>query len=332
MNQKLSKWLIGSILIFVLFFMPWIGNVQAAEPVVLKGVTPLAKNDDMLMGWAWLAEEIPKRSNGEIVLKWLGGLEAIPQKQQPAALKKGVVTMSYIIGAHTSKLLPEASAIELTQITPWEARKNGFYDRMVEHFKKINMMYLGATSAPFGYGLYANIKIENPRDGFKGVRMRVNPTYKALIKVLGITPVSMPSTEIYTAMERGVVDVFGTVSTSVTVRGFHEVSKYIIGPGIWPNSAEAVCVNLDTWKSLSKKHQDFLKEIVAEQERAVYPKMVKLGEDEYQRLLDKGLEHIKWSASDNEWWRETTYKARWNEVIQKAPKTGPELFELSKKK
>lgn len=93
---------------------------------------------------------------------------------------------------------------------------------------------------------------------FKGKKIRVfNPTMRDFLGGMGATAVSMAFAEVVPALKQGVVDCAVTGSLSGNTAGWPEVTKSLYPMSVgW--SIIAFAVNMNTWKRLDGRTQDFL--------------------------------------------------------------------------
>ena len=90
---------------------------------------------------------------------------------------------------------------------------------------------------------------------FTGLKIRVTPVYKDIVEALGGTTVTTAPGEVYTALERGVVDGYGWPVTGIFDLGWEKVTKFRMEPAFY--SVEVgVLVNLDTWKGLNRRAEE----------------------------------------------------------------------------
>ncbi|MEP0073095.1 MAG: TRAP transporter substrate-binding protein [Marinomonas sp.] len=119
--------------------------------------------------------------------------------------------------------------------------------------KLIGVSVTGAESLP------SKIKLEKVED-FEGVKMRApsGPIQKLFAK-MGASPVGLPGSEIYTALEKGIIDAadFSTLANNQN-QGVHDIAKYPIYPGIHSSPTVHVIMNLKKWNGLSSNDQEFL--------------------------------------------------------------------------
>jgi TRAP-type mannitol/chloroaromatic compound transport system substrate-binding protein len=105
--------------------------------------------------------------------------------------------------------------------------------------------------------LHSHRKIQTIAD-LKGMKIRTAGAWADILKRVGASPTVLPPADIYTALERRVIDgtEFVTPSTNVKL-GFHKIAKYIIVPGIHsPSHMNEAVFSQATWKSLPKKIQE----------------------------------------------------------------------------
>jgi len=101
----------------------------------------------------------------------------------------------------------------------------------------------------------------NSVDDFKGLKMRIPGLGGAVIDALGATATLVAGGEIYTNLERGVIDATEWVGPyHDEIMGFNKVAKYYYFPG-WhePGTALETTINKSEWSKLP----DDLKQICA---------------------------------------------------------------------
>lgn len=86
----------------------------------------------------------------------------------------------------------------------------------------------------------------------KGKKMRITGPGADILSKLGVSIVTTPGAEVYSALERGVVDITEWSTPSETwPLGIHEVAKYMFMPGFHqPASVLDYLVNKDAWEKL----------------------------------------------------------------------------------
>ncbi len=298
----------------------------AAEPVKLKAVTFQGKQVAFVDAFFIYKDILAKEAKDTVTIEYLGGPEAIPPFEQIESVKNGVVDMALLPAAYYVPQMPIADAVKLSELTPWEERKTGAYRFINEqHQAQVNCYYLGKFTNGIKFHLYLNKKIDKP--DLSGLKIRVTPVYKPFVEALGGIPITTAPGEVYTALERGVVDGYGWPSIKISDFGWHEVTKYIVDPGFYQVDVGLV-VNLDKWNKLPADVKKALIDAAKKTEHAASDHYAKLIKEERAFILEKGVEPITFSAEEKKTYIDTAYDAGWKQVMKRAPELAKEYKKL----
>jgi TRAP-type C4-dicarboxylate transport system substrate-binding protein len=315
----------------ILFAFSLVPCAVSGQTIVLKAVTAFPKthlNNDPVPAFV---EAVNKRAQGKLRIDWLGGPEVFAAFDQGTALKSGTVDMLlYYPFGYMKGLMPEADAKGLSELAEWEERKTGAFELWGEIFeKRVNAKYLGKLHNNVTFNLFCNKKIDKLAD-FKGLKIRVMPLYIPFIKSLGASPVTMPPTDIYTGMERGVVDGFMWPRVGMISWGLQEVTKFMIEPGVF-QMEPATAINMDRWKKIPQDLQAILTETIQEHEYIATARNYMILDKE-ERVREKaGMKIIKLPPADAEAFVKAAYDNTWAEVVKSAPDYGPKLRKATSK-
>ena len=292
------------------------GAVFAQQPITLRGITPWTPDYDLSKGFFTFQQLVNEKLKGKVQVTYVGGPEVAAPNQQFQALKNGVVDVLLGAAAYYRTEVPMAWAVQFVEKTPPELRKSGWYDVMRKiHMDQGGVVYLANTAAGGGaFRIYMAKKIDKP--DFKGLKIRVSPVYTPLVTALGGAPISMAPGEIFTGLERKVVDGFGWTYTGIDTMGLQEVSKYVIDHPFYSLDT-VILMNKSVYDKLAPDLRKDLEEIAAETERrhAAYMQASLKKEDE--KLKKLGLEFIKFSPADAERYVRTAYDAGWKDFAEK---------------
>lgn len=313
--------------LWVIIMLLYVGIINhPLQAVELKMATFLPKDDVNHTAWWAFVDEVNKKSKGEVVIKFIGGPEAIPAFKQFEAARTGVVDIIFGCEAYYGGTVTGAAYTHLTRLTPSEERKIGYYDLRVDLLKKHNLHYLGRAEFGPWFHLFTNKFVKRPQE-MAGQKIRTSATYEPFVKALGAIPITLPGSDVYTALERGVVDGYAWSVLGNVSMGWAEVCKFIIEPRIYSMNIEAL-INLDTWNRLSKPIQKLMSDLMIENETKFIKVFEELGEKELKAMEAKGMKFIKFSPEDTKWYVDLAYKAGWDEVLKKSPDLGPKLKKL----
>jgi len=316
-------------LFLVLGFM--ITHAQS-QPIVLKAVTAFPKNHLNNDPVPLFVDKVNKRSEGKLKIEWVGGPEVIKSFDQILAVKAGTIDMLlYYPFGYMKPVMPEAWAKGLTELAEWEERKSGAFELWTEIFeKRVNSKYLGRLHSLLPFKVFCNKKIEKVED-FKGMKIRVMPLYIPFMKALGATPVTISPDEIYTSMERGVVDGFMWPNVGVISWGLQEVTKYVIDPGVF-QMEPATMINMEKWKKIPKEMQVLLDEIMQDMEYIASMRNALIEAKEDMVRKKAGMKTLPLPPQEADKFVTTCYDKTWEFVIEGAPEYGPKLRAVSTKK
>lgn len=161
--------------------------------------------------------------------------------------------------------------------------------------------------------------VRNTND-LKGLKMRSPPgPVSALLQKFGGAPVTMNGAEVYSALERGVIDAtdWGTLSMNDDL-GFHKIAPFAIYPGFHSMPATDIVINMDKWKTLPPDLQAILEVATRDFARDMAQQLVLADEKVAREAPKKGLELINWSSEERKKFRTAAVQA-WEELAQKTP-------------
>lgn len=293
----------------------WAGSAQAET--VLKAVSAFTASTAFSKPFEAYVKKVNEDGKGLIQIRILGGPESMPPFELGNALANGVVDIANIPGAFYLNRMPAADALRLSEISIHEQRQNGAWEYINElHNKKMNAWYLARTADDQPYHLYLTKKIEAP--DLSQLVIRVSPTYMSFFRALGASAVQTPPGEVYTALERGVVQGYGWPLHGIIDLGWDEVTKYRVDPGFYRVDVNAL-VNLDRWKQLSPEQQDVLTQAALWLEQSQHEAMPELNKKELELQKEAGIETLTFSKEDEERWRETALRTGWEQLRAQAP-------------
>jgi TRAP-type C4-dicarboxylate transport system substrate-binding protein len=306
-------------------------SVEAAK-ITIKAISAWGKNHsgvakDYLPYIKRVNEMLQKKYPGEVEIKYIGGSEAIPIPNQPEALRKGQVDMYYGTAAYYAGIAPAANTTKLSQLTSQEEKDVGadtIYNEI--HRKLLNATYLGALGSQNPFQLYTIKKITAP-DQIKGLRIRTSAMYIDFLKALDANPVATKPGDVYQALERGVVDGVMWPLDSIRPWGWHEVSKYVVGPPFYKVS-HPLLMNANKWDKLPKHIQEVLMEALRLEVIVIDARTVEDINNEYKEMKKAGMQVIEFSPADTKKYLDMAYEEGWKGQLKMESENTPKLRKL----
>ena len=255
-------------------------------------------------------EELQARSNGDLSVRifpsmQLGGTPPGLIDQ----VRSGIADMGWGVAGYTASQFPRYMMLELPGLTesPMHLSQVAYemYDEhLAEDFEGLRPLALWSNDSAI---LLTRTDPVRTLEDLKGLKIRTASAGQSqLIEALGGVPVSMPTSQLYTSMERGVID--GTMIGLSGVNDFRldEVGRYITINAPLGRSPFFAVMDADSYDELSPEHQQIIDETTG------LELSLKAGEA-YQALADATLERLSSSADheiielsdeENQRWRE----------------------------
>lgn len=284
--------------------------VVSAQEVTLRAVGAFQEGTRFARPFERFMERVNQTGAGQVRINFVGGPRAMPPFEVGNAVRGGVVDLANVSGAFYTNLLPEADALKLMR-RPWsELRANGthaYWNRL--HNERMGVEFLASTGSNIPFHFFLTRPID--RLDLTGLRIRVTPVYRDLVDALGGTSVTTTPAEVFTALERGVVDGYGWPLQGIFDLGWERVTRVRVDPGFW--GVEVNCLaNLNRWRQLSDAQRRILQdaalfieaqdaENVAENQRErdrheqAGIRTVRFSEEESRRFLVRADE-VAWAA------------------------------------
>jgi len=231
------------------------------------------------------ASDVELLTGGEVVIEvfpggTLGGALKVTETVKNGVAQAGHTNAGYDWGIdRTGALLSGFSgSLPFEQTVHWMYKGGG-----LEMWKDWRMEKFGVVGFPCGVipkeiFAHSHKKIVTQED-FQGVKLRTGGAWAEIAAKLGASTVSMPGSEVFPALERGVVDAieWGPPAMNVAA-GFHEIAPYTIVPGVHqPLSFQECQFNADAWEAMGERNRTLV-EMAAR--RSVFDNWMQYGHDD----------------------------------------------------
>lgn len=242
-------------------------SVSAAVTLKLAHAAPESDLQQDLS--LFFKKEVEARSNGEIKVNIFPQGQLGSDKQMIDGTRSGIVDISMVGINNWSGLIPESAAFELPYIFPNRESAYAALDgvpgkRVLNDMEKFGAKGLGYPENGFRNITNNKRPIKTPAD-LNGLRMRVNNA-KALNDMfnnMGANPQQIPVSELYTALETGVVDAQDhPIGVTLSFK-FYEVQKYL-SLSQHAYSPLVIAMNLKKFNRLTPAQQKIITDVVQE--------------------------------------------------------------------
>lgn len=240
-------------------------------------------------------QTVDKESNGRLKIKVFHSGQLFDGYEELAALSRGDVDMVNMTGTYLSGTVPALNIFTLPflfQDVPHLRRslEGGLLDLGIrkELQDQHDTVILGV--APFDpYEFYSRQKPVLTADDFKGKVWATTGSVDArAIQLMGGSPTGMPSSELYLAFDRGVID--GTPRPLLTGigRSLFEVTKHLSLANFGVDTS-ILSINRKKWESLPKDLQDVLQKAAKQRDNEQFDRVAAFVKDAVATYETKGV-------------------------------------------
>ena len=239
-------------------------GAQAAERTLKIQTSSNASHASL----AYLNEEwVPKLetlTNGTLGIELLPIESVVPHRETPEAIGVGILdgdltSINYFAGTDPAFALMGdliAGYDSADQIQAFCAQGGGkeMLQKLFDaHFPGVHVVGCGAYARE---AFVSTVEIDGV-DGLKGLKIRSPEGLAAdVFKRAGAAPVSMSGSEVYSALEKGVIDAAdNSAYANNDANGLHKVAKYPIFPGIHSTPILQFTVGQQVWDELSDQEK-----------------------------------------------------------------------------
>lgn len=238
-------------------------TIDSSKKYHWKMVTTWPPNFPILgEGAEMFAEWVKEMSNGRLNIKVYGGGELIPALEAFDAVSSGTVEMSSGAAYYWAGKVPAAQlfssipfGMNAQQMNTWMISGGGL-ELWKEVYAPFNVIPMMAGNTGVQMGGWFNREINNIVD-LKGLKMRIPGLAGKVLEKAGGAAILSPGSELYTNLERGVIDATEWIGPSHDYRmGFHKIAKYYYTPG-WHELGTTLelCINKTSYEELPKDLQ-----------------------------------------------------------------------------
>lgn len=257
------------------------------------------------------AEIVDKMSDGRLKIQVYGGGELVPALEVFDAVSQGTAEIGHGAAYYWAGKLPAAQffgsvpfGMNAQQVNSWLYFGGGL-DLWKELYKDFNLIPFAAGNTGGQMGGWYNKEINTIKD-FSGLKMRIPGLGGKVVTKAGATSILAPGGELYTDLERGVIDALEWIGPyHDSLKGFDKIAKYYYYPG-WqePGPTLELIVNKNAYTQLPKDLQNIVDTAAAQinililsafnaKNTEYYFKMKKEGKVQFRKFSDEILKSLR---------------------------------------
>jgi TRAP-type mannitol/chloroaromatic compound transport system substrate-binding protein len=220
-----------------------------------------------------IAERVESMSNGRLTINvqpagTLVGAGDVLDAVNVGTAEMGHAVSAYWIGKHQAapffSTIPMAFEGHQFMIWMYEGGGLELWNELYQDVLGLNVLVMPGGANITEFAGWSNKPITSIED-YEGLKYRTIGWWADILRDMGASVTTLPASELYPALERGVLDATEFASPGMDrVLGFHEVADFVVGPGMHqPSTIEELIINKDAWEQLPPDLQRMV-EVAAE--------------------------------------------------------------------
>lgn len=302
-------------------------QVFAQEPIKWKCQVFWSAAELSYKTFVDFTERVKVLTNGRLEITPYPGGTIVPTFEALDALQNNVIQSMHMWPGYFSGKEPAFAAISdmiAAYSHPWQKEAWMYYKGGLDMLREMYKPYDAYTVGFMFWGIESMVStkpIRNMED-FKGLKMRVPQGMTAmLMQKLGASVVVLPGGEVFSALDKGVINTSDWATISMNNRmGFYQVAKYTNYPGFHSMPLGDFTVNIKEWNKLP----DDIKAILHTATREwCWDSIERIAIDDSKvltELKNQGVTVLAWSEEDLRQVRAMSREI-WDEFGQKSPMT-----------
>lgn len=278
-----------------------------------------------------IARDVEKANVG-LKIQVYPAASLVKPKEQWGAMVKGQVDISAFPLDYASGRHPQFSATLMPGLVKnhehaKRLNKSAYMDDIKKIINDAGVVVLSDAWLAGGFASKKNCILEP--DSIKGqVTRAAGPAFEQMLAGAGASIASMPSSQIYTAMQTGVLDATNTSSGSFVSYRIYEQVKCLTAPGtnaLW-FMYEPVLMSKKTWNGLDKKQQQALLAAGQKAEDYFFGEAKKLDDKMVNVFKKAGVQVVTMDQKQYDDWLAIAKRTSYKNFSEKVP-GGKEIIE-----
>ncbi|HDZ46670.1 hypothetical protein LCGC14_0159410 [marine sediment metagenome] len=242
-------------------------SLQAAERLRVAGNFPTDHSVSRAM--EVFKEQVERESDGELQIDLFPAMQLGGATENVDQVRSGTIFAVFTSIAYFTRSIPEYEAVSLPFL--FDNREQAFAvmdgpvgEQLDEKMEELGFVNLGYGELGFRHVTNSLRPITSVED-FAGMRIRLQPNEVHLqtFRALGANPVSMDVSELYSALQQGVLDGQENPYNIIASRRFNEVQEYLSDSGHFYDFINAVA-NQRSYERLSEEHRAIIDTAMAD--------------------------------------------------------------------
>jgi TRAP-type C4-dicarboxylate transport system substrate-binding protein len=260
----------------------------------------------------------------------VSGPETVPPFEQLQPVTTGVFQMLFTHGIYHYGTTGLAVGMDAVRGDLEARRKSGLTEALDKHYQKLGLKVVAvAISATRGYHIVLRGPVGASGD-LQGRKIRGTPSYHTVIGMLGASPVVLPGGEVYSALEKGVVDGAAWPASGVLGMRWYEVAKHMLRPS-FGRAHYLFLMNLNAWNRLTDAERNILLAEGRKAEETWFREYDRMVQEEEAELIKRGMQITEMGEAQKTKVQAAWAQAQWDLAEKKNGQEARDLRETLKR-
>jgi len=223
------------IVILSLTLVGWVdvSSSQQASPITVSVATAVVESDATGQGAIRFCELLKQKTNGRLKVQFFPASQLGGDREMIEQVKLGTIDFFVGVTAPQTGFVPDMRMFDLPYLFADREKAAKILDgdlgkKILAKWEPQGVKGLAWSDNGYRQMLTKNKAIRTPGD-LVGMRIRIMeaPVYKALFDALGASPVPVPWTELYTALQTNLVDGCEIPIVAIGTTKLYKVAPYV---------------------------------------------------------------------------------------------------------
>jgi C4-dicarboxylate-binding protein DctP len=240
------------------------------------------------------AADVKANTGGKVEVQIFGSEQLFKASQNHAAVARGQVEAASIVSVSWGSTIPEINVVSIpylmTRVDQLQKFPSSDAARLLnEKIQEKGVRNIGwLVDANDAVITSSKAPLVAPAD-YKGVKIRgLNKLFDNGLAAMGASPSAMPGSEVYQALQTGVLDAGLSSASAVNARRYYEVQKFGSAAPML-TVYQTLVVNPDWWSKLPGDARQAIETAVDAAQARLLPKTDEVAPDDIARLRERGM-------------------------------------------
>ncbi len=281
------------------------------------------------------AADVKANTNGRVEVQIFGAAQLFKPNQHHAAVAGGKIESAVVLSFQWGGTIPEMNVTIIPYLMSTAEKMRKFPGSDAAKLLDAKMEAKGVKNIAWivdaNDGIFTSNKapLIKPED-FKGVKIRgLSKLFDAGLVAMGAAPSAMPGSEVYQALQTGVIDAAITGVEAANSRRYYEVQKFGVASPIIL-AYDNLIVDPAWWDRLPAELRKGIEAAAKKAEERLLPKTDEIPAEDIKVLRDKGMNVTVLSKEQQKVMTEAMQPAVIKEFVESSPDAA-KLIEMIRK-